>query len=204
MSAGSGSCDCKAGWFGLTSRNRILPKEDTGFRYKPCTIGTLVPAATVSITGKRECGTYNEALEAKWRRHTGRPYKKSLFFTSMDLNVRSWGGTGAMWMVQWLERGSTDRKVRGSNPNSESRLLLSRLGLSTTLSFSSFASNLFHIEKSLNCSTLSVPNCHATSRRHDSRDAARLPKPRQGKRRDRQTFQSVNSRSDHLIPIYFE
>ncbi|GAA51137.1 beta-adducin, partial [Clonorchis sinensis] len=33
--------------------------------YKPCTIGTLVPAATVSITGKRECGTYNEALEAK-------------------------------------------------------------------------------------------------------------------------------------------
>ncbi|KAG5447628.1 hypothetical protein CSKR_107838 [Clonorchis sinensis] len=35
--------------------------------YKPCTIGTLVPAATVSITGKRECGTYNEALEAKIR-----------------------------------------------------------------------------------------------------------------------------------------
>ncbi|GAA57196.1 hypothetical protein CLF_112317 [Clonorchis sinensis] len=26
---------------------------------------TLVPAATVSITGKRECGTYNEALEVK-------------------------------------------------------------------------------------------------------------------------------------------
>ncbi|GAA57113.1 hypothetical protein CLF_112188, partial [Clonorchis sinensis] len=26
---------------------------------------TLVPAATVSTTGKRECGTYNEALEAK-------------------------------------------------------------------------------------------------------------------------------------------
>ncbi|KAG5449656.1 Major egg antigen [Clonorchis sinensis] len=33
--------------------------------YTPCTIGTLVPAATVSITGKQECGTYNEALEAK-------------------------------------------------------------------------------------------------------------------------------------------
>ncbi|GAA48685.1 microtubule-associated protein 2 [Clonorchis sinensis] len=33
--------------------------------YKPCTIGILVPAATVSITGKRECGTYNKALEAK-------------------------------------------------------------------------------------------------------------------------------------------
>ncbi|GAA53272.1 acetyl-CoA acetyltransferase, partial [Clonorchis sinensis] len=35
--------------------------------YKPCTIGTLVPAATVSIAGKRECGTYNEALEVKNR-----------------------------------------------------------------------------------------------------------------------------------------
>ncbi|GAA55419.1 hypothetical protein CLF_107882 [Clonorchis sinensis] len=34
-------------------------------KLKPCTIGTLVPAATVSITGKRECGTYNETLEAK-------------------------------------------------------------------------------------------------------------------------------------------
>ncbi|GAA49619.1 tetratricopeptide repeat protein 21B, partial [Clonorchis sinensis] len=33
--------------------------------YKACTIGTLFPAATVSITGKRECGTYNEALGAK-------------------------------------------------------------------------------------------------------------------------------------------
>ncbi|GAA48861.1 hypothetical protein CLF_102125 [Clonorchis sinensis] len=33
--------------------------------YKPCTIGTLVPAAIVSVTGKRECETYNEALEAK-------------------------------------------------------------------------------------------------------------------------------------------
>ncbi|KAG5441054.1 hypothetical protein CSKR_101287 [Clonorchis sinensis] len=31
-------------------------------------------------------------------------------------------------MVQWLERESTDRKVRGSNPTSASRLPLSRLG----------------------------------------------------------------------------
>ncbi|KAG5455322.1 hypothetical protein CSKR_105131 [Clonorchis sinensis] len=35
--------------------------------YKPCTISTLAPAATVSNTGKRECRTYNEALEAKVR-----------------------------------------------------------------------------------------------------------------------------------------
>ncbi|KAG5443978.1 hypothetical protein CSKR_103801 [Clonorchis sinensis] len=33
--------------------------------YKPCTIGTLVPATTVLITRKRECGTYNQALEVK-------------------------------------------------------------------------------------------------------------------------------------------
>ncbi|KAG5442696.1 hypothetical protein CSKR_108001 [Clonorchis sinensis] len=31
-------------------------------------------------------------------------------------------------MAQWLERGFTDRKVRGSNPTSAARLLLSRLG----------------------------------------------------------------------------
>ncbi|KAG5451652.1 hypothetical protein CSKR_109133 [Clonorchis sinensis] len=35
------------------------------YTYKPCAVGTLVPAATVSTTGKRECGTYNQALEAK-------------------------------------------------------------------------------------------------------------------------------------------
>ncbi|KER28145.1 hypothetical protein T265_04976 [Opisthorchis viverrini] len=29
--------------------------------YKPCVISTLVPAATVSITGKPESGTYNQA-----------------------------------------------------------------------------------------------------------------------------------------------
>ncbi|GAA48265.1 exosome complex component CSL4 [Clonorchis sinensis] len=45
-----------------------LSSVDSSIRadcHEPCTIGTLVPAATVSITGKRECGTYNEALEAK-------------------------------------------------------------------------------------------------------------------------------------------
>ncbi|KAG5452930.1 hypothetical protein CSKR_107478 [Clonorchis sinensis] len=31
-------------------------------------------------------------------------------------------------MTQWLEREFTDRKIRGSNPTSASRLLLSRLG----------------------------------------------------------------------------
>ncbi|KAG5453835.1 hypothetical protein CSKR_109607 [Clonorchis sinensis] len=31
-------------------------------------------------------------------------------------------------IAQWLERKSTDRKVRGSNPTSASRLFLSRLG----------------------------------------------------------------------------
>ncbi|KAG5445890.1 hypothetical protein CSKR_109646 [Clonorchis sinensis] len=35
------------------------------------------------------------------------------------------------------------------------------------------------------CSTLSVPNCHATRRNHEGWDTARLPKPRQGKSRGR-------------------
>ncbi|KAG5453059.1 hypothetical protein CSKR_106226 [Clonorchis sinensis] len=33
------------------------------------------------------------------------------------------------------------------------------------------------------CSTLSVPKCHATRRKHEGWDTARLPKPRQGKSR---------------------
>ncbi|KER21499.1 hypothetical protein T265_10189 [Opisthorchis viverrini] len=33
--------------------------------YKPCAICTLVAAATLSITGKREPGTYNQTLDAK-------------------------------------------------------------------------------------------------------------------------------------------
>ncbi|KER26335.1 hypothetical protein T265_06385 [Opisthorchis viverrini] len=32
--------------------------------YDTCAMGTLVPAVTVSITGKRECGTYSQAFEA--------------------------------------------------------------------------------------------------------------------------------------------
>ncbi|KER27432.1 hypothetical protein T265_05536 [Opisthorchis viverrini] len=35
------------------------------------------------------------------------------------------------------------------------------------------------------CSTFSVPDCHATRRRHEGWDTARLPKPRQGKSRGR-------------------
>ncbi|KAG5443320.1 hypothetical protein CSKR_107288 [Clonorchis sinensis] len=40
-------------------------------------------------------------------------------------------------------------------------------------------------KKSFSCSTLSVPSCHATRRKHEGWDTARLPKPRQGKSRGR-------------------
>ncbi|KAG5453594.1 hypothetical protein CSKR_109547 [Clonorchis sinensis] len=60
--------------------------------YKPCTISTLVPAATVSITGKRECGTYNEVLEAKSRGpHPGRrqlPTRLSLLVSAFVLRCQ--------------------------------------------------------------------------------------------------------------------
>ncbi|KAG5451749.1 hypothetical protein CSKR_109181 [Clonorchis sinensis] len=39
--------------------------------------------------------------------------------------------------------------------------------------------------KSFSCSTLSVPSCHATRRKHEGWGTARLPKPRQGKSRGR-------------------
>ncbi|KAG5450410.1 tRNA-specific adenosine deaminase 2 [Clonorchis sinensis] len=42
-------------------------------------------------------------------------------------SVYLYAGLGARW-PKWLERESTDRKVRGSNPASASRLPLSRLG----------------------------------------------------------------------------
>ncbi|GAA49200.1 hypothetical protein CLF_102665 [Clonorchis sinensis] len=66
----------KFGWRSVEDRTRGSVRREVPavnqpiskfISYKPCTIGTLVPAATVSITGKRECGTYNEALEAKVR-----------------------------------------------------------------------------------------------------------------------------------------
>ncbi|KER29999.1 hypothetical protein T265_03481 [Opisthorchis viverrini] len=37
--------------------------------------------------------------------------------------------------------------------------------------------------KSFSCNTLSVPNCHATRRKHEDWDTARLPKPRQSTNR---------------------
>ncbi|GAA50603.1 hypothetical protein CLF_104782 [Clonorchis sinensis] len=39
------------------------------------------------------------------------------------------------------------------------------------------------LRQSFSCSTLSVPNCHATRRKHESWDTAKLPKPRHGKSR---------------------
>ncbi|KAG5447473.1 hypothetical protein CSKR_107520 [Clonorchis sinensis] len=41
------------------------------------------------------------------------------------------------------------------------------------------------MKTSFSCSTLSVPNCHPTRRKHEGWDIARLPKPRQGKSRGR-------------------
>ncbi|KER26991.1 hypothetical protein T265_05896 [Opisthorchis viverrini] len=87
----------------------------------------------------------------------------------------------ARW-TKWLEREFADRKVRGSNPTSESRLSLSRLGQpgsipALVLSLSGMA------KKAFSCSTLSTRGCHATQRKYEAWDTARLPKPRQGELR---------------------
>ncbi|KER20860.1 hypothetical protein T265_10669 [Opisthorchis viverrini] len=52
------------------------------------------------------------------------------------------------------------------------------------------------LDYSFSCSTLPVPSCHATRRRHESWDTVRLPKPRQGKSRGR-----VNPCSNHLVHL---
>ncbi|KER23995.1 hypothetical protein T265_08240 [Opisthorchis viverrini] len=56
----------------------------------------------------------------------------------------------------------------------------------------------------ISCSTLSVPNCHATRSKHEGWDTARLPKPRHRGSREAEvgfeprTFRPVNLRSNHL------
>ncbi|KAG5442537.1 hypothetical protein CSKR_108732 [Clonorchis sinensis] len=47
--------------------------------------------------------------------------------TSHELSKSLDNFCGASWL-EWIEREFADRKVRGSNPTSASRLLLSRLG----------------------------------------------------------------------------
>ncbi|GAA51099.1 hypothetical protein CLF_105584 [Clonorchis sinensis] len=47
--------------YALVPEKRLADKEHNS----SIVTSTLVPAATVSITGKRECGTYNEAMETK-------------------------------------------------------------------------------------------------------------------------------------------
>ncbi|KAG5454363.1 hypothetical protein CSKR_113909 [Clonorchis sinensis] len=54
-------------------------------------------------------------------------YSRYSRYRGNGFHVTSVKSTGARWLV-WLEREFTDRKVRGSNPTSASRLPLSRLG----------------------------------------------------------------------------
>ncbi|GAA52172.1 hypothetical protein CLF_107455 [Clonorchis sinensis] len=63
--------------------------------------------------------------------------------------------------------------------------------------------------KLFSCSTLSMPSCHATRRKHEGWDTARLPKPRQGKSRGRVAWQLGTERVLQLnggriitVPLY--
>ncbi|GAA53399.1 hypothetical protein CLF_110145 [Clonorchis sinensis] len=52
------------------------------------------------------------------------------------------------------------------------------------------------------CSTLSVPNCHATRRLHEDWDTARLSKPRQGKSRGRGRIRTTDLPALHMYEFY--
>ncbi|KER33603.1 hypothetical protein T265_00498 [Opisthorchis viverrini] len=52
---------------------------------------------------------------------------------------------------------------------------------------------------SLSCSTLSVPSCHTSRRKHEDWNTAKLPKPRLGKLRDRSRV-----RTTHLPVVYLK
>ncbi|KER28782.1 hypothetical protein T265_04473 [Opisthorchis viverrini] len=106
---------------------------------------------------------------------------------------------GARWL-KWSGRKFTGRKVRGSNRAcSASRLPLSRLGQPGSTHNALWT---IKIRQPISCNTLSVPNCHATRRKHESCDTARLPKPRQGKSRGRDRVRTtdlpLSSRSEPL------
>ncbi|KAG5448299.1 Craniofacial development protein 1 [Clonorchis sinensis] len=51
----------------------------------------------------------------------------------------------------------------------------------------------------MGCSTLSVPNCHATRRLHEGWDTARLPKPRQGKSRGRGRVRTTDLPTSNIL-----
>ncbi|KAG5444601.1 Yip1 member 1 [Clonorchis sinensis] len=112
---------------------------------------------------------------------------------------------------KWLEREFTDRELCGSNPTSASRIPLSRLGQPGNIPILVLFRVVLELgtermlqpnietactpvlrrcqlncdKKSFSCSTLSVPNCHATINKHDGLDTVRLAKSRLGKPRGR-------------------
>ncbi|KAG5451561.1 Desumoylating isopeptidase 2 [Clonorchis sinensis] len=49
-----------------------------------------------------------------------------------------------------------------------------------------------NVGQSFSCSHLSVPSCHATQRKHEGWDTAKLPKPRQGKSKGRGRFRTTD------------
>ncbi|GAA53029.1 hypothetical protein CLF_109371 [Clonorchis sinensis] len=51
-------------------------------------------------------------------------------------------------------------------------------------------------ESATSCSILSVPNCHATRKKHEGWDTARMPKPRQGKSSGRGRVRTTD------LPVY--
>ncbi|KAG5443929.1 hypothetical protein CSKR_100821 [Clonorchis sinensis] len=73
-------------------------------------------------------------------RQFSKSYTSTVWFTEdpspdklIPNSLVRWTPTGARWL-KWLEREFTDRKARGSNPTSASRLPLSRLGQPGSLS----------------------------------------------------------------------
>ncbi|KAG5441692.1 hypothetical protein CSKR_103172 [Clonorchis sinensis] len=97
--------------------------------------------------------------------------------------------------LKWLERKFTDRNVCGSNLTSASRLPLSRLGQpggNPALVLPSGCMAVRH-RKGHNLRLRNHETfCHATRRKHEGWDTARLPKPRQGKSRGRGRIRTTN------------
>ncbi|KER20221.1 hypothetical protein T265_11174 [Opisthorchis viverrini] len=89
-----------------------------------------------------------------------------------------WGPDGLHWA--WLE---TFRKSRAQEERNSHHYSSANTPILTMID--PWGKGPQEYNRYNSCSTLSVPNCHPTRRKHEGQDTARLPRPRQGKSRGR-------------------
>ncbi|GAA52009.1 hypothetical protein CLF_107217 [Clonorchis sinensis] len=111
--------------------------------------------------------------------------------------LRCPAAVGARWS-NWLERRFTDRKVRGLNPTSASRLILSMPGQPGSIPALVQPSDGMAVVHGKGATAERFfSSCHATQRKYERWDTPRQAKLRCSGRVLTTDFRSVNLRSNH-------